>query len=153
MNVKCTLFRLISNGIVNFRIGKLEATFELRPILILAQIVEPIFDYQFCIIIIGDSTVGKRSLLKYFTDGKFAEVHINRESEMQSPQHLAHGLDRTWGTHSIAGGPWAAHCQQFFCINADMFVQWASSLLYKKDEPTFSKLLELVLWSMKDLHC
>lgn len=36
--------------------------------------VEPIFDYQFRIILIGDSTVGKSSLLKYFTDGKFAEV-------------------------------------------------------------------------------
>lgn len=36
--------------------------------------VEPIFDYQFRLILIGDSTVGKSSLLKYFTDGKFAEV-------------------------------------------------------------------------------
>nr|CAI5858445.1 unnamed protein product [Callosobruchus analis] len=31
--------------------------------------VEPIFDYQFRLILIGDSTVGKSSLLKYFTDG------------------------------------------------------------------------------------
>lgn len=38
--------------------------------------VEPIFDYQFRLILIGDSTVGKSSLLKYFTDGKFAEVFI-----------------------------------------------------------------------------
>lgn len=37
--------------------------------------VEPIFDYQFRLILIGDSTVGKSSLLKYFTDGKFAEVY------------------------------------------------------------------------------
>lgn len=36
--------------------------------------VDPIFDYQFRLILIGDSTVGKSSLLKYFTDGKFAEV-------------------------------------------------------------------------------
>lgn len=36
--------------------------------------VEPLFDYQFRLILIGDSTVGKSSLLKYFTDGKFAEV-------------------------------------------------------------------------------
>ncbi|KAH3726743.1 ras-related protein Rab-39B-like [Dreissena polymorpha] len=36
--------------------------------------VEPIFDYQFRLILIGDSTVGKSSLLKYFTDGKFDEV-------------------------------------------------------------------------------
>ncbi|XP_033741679.1 ras-related protein Rab-39B-like [Pecten maximus] len=36
--------------------------------------VEPIFDYQFRLILIGDSTVGKSSLLKYFTDGKFSEV-------------------------------------------------------------------------------
>ncbi|GAB1604758.1 ras-related protein Rab-39B-like [Argonauta hians] len=36
--------------------------------------VEPIFEYQFRLILIGDSTVGKSSLLKYFTDGKFAEM-------------------------------------------------------------------------------
>ncbi|KAK3602871.1 hypothetical protein CHS0354_018730 [Potamilus streckersoni] len=36
--------------------------------------VEPIFDYQFRLILIGDSTVGKSSLLKYFTDGKFADA-------------------------------------------------------------------------------
>jgi len=39
-----------------------------------SKMVEPIFDYQFRLILIGDSTVGKSSLLKYFTDGKFAEV-------------------------------------------------------------------------------
>lgn len=33
--------------------------------------VEPIFDYQFRVILLGDSTVGKSSLLKYFTEGKF----------------------------------------------------------------------------------
>lgn len=38
------------------------------------KMVDPIFDYQFRLILIGDSTVGKSSLLKYFTDGKFAEV-------------------------------------------------------------------------------
>ncbi|KAG5684146.1 hypothetical protein PVAND_013387 [Polypedilum vanderplanki] len=32
------------------------------------------FDYQFRLILIGDSTVGKSSLLKYFTDGRFAEI-------------------------------------------------------------------------------
>jgi len=36
--------------------------------------VEPIFDYQFRLILIGDSTVGKSSLLKYFTDGKFEDM-------------------------------------------------------------------------------
>ena len=36
--------------------------------------VDPIFDYQFRLILIGDSTVGKSSLLRYFTDGTFAEV-------------------------------------------------------------------------------
>lgn len=46
--------------------------------------VEPIFDYQFRIIIIGDSTVGKSSLLKYFTDGKFAEVYIFMEKVKRS---------------------------------------------------------------------
>lgn len=41
--------------------------------------VEPIFDYQFRLILIGDSTVGKSSLLKYFTDGKFAEVIMKKK--------------------------------------------------------------------------
>lgn len=37
--------------------------------------MEPIlFDYQFRLILIGDSTVGKSSLLKYFTDSKFTEM-------------------------------------------------------------------------------
>ncbi|XP_035795134.1 ras-related protein Rab-39B [Anopheles aquasalis] len=36
--------------------------------------VEHMFDYQFRHILIGDSTVGKSSLLKHFTDGKFAEL-------------------------------------------------------------------------------
>ncbi|XP_076372779.1 ras-related protein Rab-39B-like [Tachypleus tridentatus] len=36
--------------------------------------VEPIFEYQFRIILIGDSTVGKSTLLKAFTEGKFEEV-------------------------------------------------------------------------------
>lgn len=36
--------------------------------------VEPIFEYQFRLILIGDSTVGKSCLLKYFTDGKFEEA-------------------------------------------------------------------------------
>lgn len=35
---------------------------------------EPFFHYQFRLILIGDSTVGKSSLLKYFTEGKFAEI-------------------------------------------------------------------------------
>ena len=39
-----------------------------------ATMVDPIFDYQFRLILIGDSTVGKSSLLRYFTDGTFAEV-------------------------------------------------------------------------------
>lgn len=38
--------------------------------------VDPIFDYQFRLILIGDSVVGKSSLLKFFTDGKFAEVGV-----------------------------------------------------------------------------
>ncbi|KAG0436259.1 hypothetical protein HPB47_018050 [Ixodes persulcatus] len=36
--------------------------------------VEPIFDYQFRLILIGDSTVGKSTLLKSFTDGKFHDI-------------------------------------------------------------------------------
>jgi len=35
---------------------------------------DPSFQYQFRLILIGDTTVGKSSLLKYFTDGKFFEV-------------------------------------------------------------------------------
>ncbi|CAJ0608519.1 unnamed protein product [Cylicocyclus nassatus] len=34
----------------------------------------PLFHYQYRVIIIGDSTVGKSSLLKYFTEGKMAEI-------------------------------------------------------------------------------
>ncbi|KAK9874149.1 hypothetical protein WA026_002504 [Henosepilachna vigintioctopunctata] len=36
--------------------------------------VEPIFDYQFRLILIEDSTVGKSCLLKPFTDEKFSEL-------------------------------------------------------------------------------
>lgn len=35
------------------------------------DLAEPLFDYQFRLIVIGDSTVGKSSLLKYFTDARF----------------------------------------------------------------------------------
>ena len=34
----------------------------------------PLFHYQYRFIVIGDSTVGKSSLLKYFTEGKRAEI-------------------------------------------------------------------------------
>ncbi|CAD6195788.1 unnamed protein product [Caenorhabditis auriculariae] len=34
----------------------------------------PLFNYLFRFIVIGDSTVGKSSLLKYFTEGKSAEI-------------------------------------------------------------------------------
>ena len=33
-----------------------------------------IFDYQFRLILIGDSTVGKSCLLKYFTEGHFEDM-------------------------------------------------------------------------------
>lgn len=36
--------------------------------------VEPIFDYQFRLILIGDTTVGKSTLLRSFTEGKFCDV-------------------------------------------------------------------------------
>jgi GTPase SAR1 family protein len=39
-----------------------------------STMVDPIFDFQFRVILIGDSTVGKSSLLRNFTDGTFAEV-------------------------------------------------------------------------------
>lgn len=50
--------------------------------------VEPIFDYQFRLILIGDSTVGKSSLLKYFTDGKFFEVGWSRWCSAWLPSSL-----------------------------------------------------------------
>lgn len=34
----------------------------------------PIYHYQYRIILIGDSTVGKSSLLRYFTEGRSAEI-------------------------------------------------------------------------------
>lgn len=34
----------------------------------------PMYRYQFRVILIGDSTVGKSSLLRYFTEGKGAEI-------------------------------------------------------------------------------
>ncbi|VDN01944.1 unnamed protein product [Thelazia callipaeda] len=34
----------------------------------------PMYQYQFRVILIGDSTVGKSSLLKYFTEGKCADI-------------------------------------------------------------------------------
>lgn len=36
--------------------------------------MEPLYQYQFRLILIGDSTVGKSSLLKYFTEGACAEI-------------------------------------------------------------------------------
>ena len=45
------------------------------------------FDYQFRLILIGDSTVGKSSLLKYFTDGRFAEVSFNNTNIIMRKQH------------------------------------------------------------------
>jgi len=35
---------------------------------------DPLYNFQFRLILIGDSTVGKSSLLRYFSDGKFAEL-------------------------------------------------------------------------------
>jgi len=37
------------------------------------EMLEPPFDYQFRLILIGDSTVGKSTLLRVFTDGTFSE--------------------------------------------------------------------------------
>lgn len=41
---------------------------------IMAADYAPMYRYQFRVILIGDSTVGKSSLLKYFTEGKVAEI-------------------------------------------------------------------------------
>ena len=38
------------------------------------SITYPIYQYQFRVILIGDSTVGKSSLLRYFTEEKCAEI-------------------------------------------------------------------------------
>lgn len=34
----------------------------------------PMYHYQYRIILIGDSTVGKSSILRYFTEGRLAEI-------------------------------------------------------------------------------
>ena len=61
------------------------------------------FDYQFRLILIGDSVVGKSSLLKFFTDGKFAEVSVTCVSGIsvdgQRPQAALQGLLPT--NHSL----------------------------------------------------
>lgn len=38
------------------------------------EVIDPAFEYQFRIILIGDSMVGKSSLLKYFTEGRCPDV-------------------------------------------------------------------------------
>ena len=38
------------------------------------MLIDPFFEYQFRVILIGDSGVGKSSLLRCFTDGSFFEV-------------------------------------------------------------------------------
>ena len=38
------------------------------------MLIDPFFEYQFRVILIGDSGVGKSSLLRCFTDGTFFEV-------------------------------------------------------------------------------
>uniref|UniRef100_A0A914WZ36 Uncharacterized protein n=1 Tax=Plectus sambesii TaxID=2011161 RepID=A0A914WZ36_9BILA len=38
------------------------------------DIMDPMFHYQYRLIVIGDSTVGKSSFLKYFTEGKCADI-------------------------------------------------------------------------------
>lgn len=56
--------------------------------------VEPIFDYQFRLILIGDSTVGKSSLLKYFTDGKFAEVNTYCSNSIEIHVYISFQIPR-----------------------------------------------------------
>lgn len=36
--------------------------------------INPLYDYQFRLILIGDSMVGKSSLVRYFSEGKVASV-------------------------------------------------------------------------------
>jgi GTPase SAR1 family protein len=38
--------------------------------------MDPMYQYQFRLILIGDSTVGKSSLLKYFTEGTNAQLNL-----------------------------------------------------------------------------
>ena len=64
--------------------------------------VDPIFDFQFRIILIGDSAVGKSSLLRKFTFGSFAEV-----STTELKVRIRHGTDpgQVTGTGHRKGCP------------------------------------------------
>ena len=55
--------------------------------------VDPIFDYQFRVILIGDSAVGKSSLLRKFTFGSFAEVRPANLSQITTtPKWQMHDI-------------------------------------------------------------
>lgn len=83
------------------------------------------FDYQFRLILIGDSTVGKSSLLKYFNDGKFVEVNA------YSYSFRSHLLN---GTQFIR-----QHC--FSCFARCPIQQWA--LIFLQEQYKFPTGREL----------
>ena len=58
--------------------------------------VDPVFDYQFRLILIGDTTVGKSSLLRYFTDGKFFEVRSIDDLHSEKKNITSHGEKRLY---------------------------------------------------------
>lgn len=74
--------------------------------------MEPIlFDYQFRLILIGDSTVGKSSLLKYFTDSKFTEM----SDPTVGVDFFAHLIEVSDGTR-VKLQLWDTAGKYFFCI-------------------------------------
>jgi Ras-related protein Rab-39B len=74
--------------------------------------------HQFRVILIGDSTVGKSSLLRYFTDGTFAEVsdptvgvdffarlvRLNDGTTVKLQLWDTAGQVRTWLGHCVCSG-------------------------------------------------
>jgi Ras family len=74
--------------------------------------------HQFRVILIGDSTVGKSSLLRYFTDGTFAEVsdptvgvdffarlvRLNDGTTVKLQLWDTAGQVRTWQGHCVSSG-------------------------------------------------
>ncbi|KHJ80812.1 Ras family protein, partial [Oesophagostomum dentatum] len=53
----------------------------------------PLFHYQYRVIIIGDSTVGKSSLLKYFTEGKSSLLKYFTEGKVAEISDPTVGVD------------------------------------------------------------
>lgn len=86
------------------------------------------FCYQFRLILIGDSTVGKSSLLKYFTDSKFSELS-DPTVGVDFFAHLIEVADGTriklqcWDTGKLVASLVWAYCVVQFVFN----VVWLSA--------------------------